>query len=596
MTISEAKEIIRDRISIVDYIGQFVELKKSGSSYLGKCPFHDDKNPSFSVSDEKKLFRCFSGSCGKKGDIFTFVQEYEHVDFLEAVKMLAKIAGIEIDNKSSDFSKVELEKQQLYEIYKLVANEYFKILFSDKGKVGREYFKERNISFDTIKSFGLGYASDEYNRIYKFLKEKGYSDDILMKSELFTYKENGKVFDKFFNRVMFPILNEHNKVIAFGGRVLSKEKVPNKYINSKENLIFKKSYNLFALNKAKNSKFDYFILCEGNVDVIMLHQFGFDNAIASLGTGFNDYQAKLIKKHKKQVILSFDMDEAGIKFTLDAIPIFDKEGIKIRVLDLSPAKDPDEFLNKYGKEEFNNRLSKAKDQILFRVSIAKTKFDLNNPQQYRDYIIEVCKILSSIELKIIRNKYIDTLSSIENINKNDLIEALDNYIKNNTKELEKHNFIPLDNDESKKIIEIDKTESSLINTIFASNINIDKIKEVVSIDDFLDPYCKKIYELIINGFNQAQTFDSLRNDKDNEIYNKILFQDNNIDNALVNIPDDENHDAYYIDLLNQLIKKVKLHTIQNRINSIKDNEDFENYTKLNNELNNIRKIDIFINE
>ena len=547
MTISEAKEIIRDRVSIVDYIGRFVELKRTGSNYIGKCPFHDDKNPSFSVSEDKKLFHCWSANCNKSGDIFTFVQEYDHIDFLEAVKKLAEVAGIEIDDRSNEFSKVELDKQKLYEIYKLVANEYFKILFTDKGKVGREYFEDRNISFETIKSFGLGYASDEYNRIYKFLKEKGYDDDILIKSELFTYKDNGKVYDKFFNRVMFPILNEHNKVIAFGGRVLTKEKVPNKYINSKENLIFKKSNNLFALNKARHSKCDYFILCEGNIDVIMLHQFGFDNAIASLGTGFNEYQAKLIKKYKKQVILSFDMDDAGIKFTLDAIPIFEKEDIKIRILDLSPAKDPDEFLNKYGKDEFNNRIADAKDHILFKINICKRNYDLSKPQEYKDYIMKICEILSNVDL-IIRNKYIDIVCSIEKIDRQLLIDTLDNYIKNNKKEIEKIVNNNFDKNNSKQIdnnIVLDKNESLLLKIIINNIDLVDKIKPILNIDDFSDLYCKKIYELLYEGKTQVQIFDFIKDNKEYEVLNNVLYDEYN----------DNNTDI--IDVLNLLIKTIK---------------------------------------
>lgn len=586
MTISEAKEIIRDRVSIVDYIGRFVELKRTGSNYIGKCPFHDDKNPSFSVSEDKKLFHCWSANCNKSGDIFTFVQEYDHIDFLEAVKKLAEVAGIEIDDRSNEFSKVELDKQKLYEIYKLVANEYFKILFTDKGKVGREYFEDRNISFETIKSFGLGYASDEYNRIYKFLKEKGYDDDILIKSELFTYKDNGKVYDKFFNRVMFPILNEHNKVIAFGGRVLTKEKVPNKYINSKENLIFKKSNNLFALNKARHSKYDYFILCEGNIDVIMLHQFGFDNAIASLGTGFNEYQAKLIKKYKKQVILSFDMDDAGIKFTLDAIPIFEKEDIKIRILDLSPAKDPDEFLNKYGKDEFNNRIADAKDHILFKINICKRNYDLSKPQEYKDYIMKICEILSNVDL-IIRNKYIDIVCSIEKIDRQLLINTLDNYIKNNKKEIEKIVNNNFDKNNSKQIdnnIVLDKNESLLLKIIINNIDLVDKIKPILNIDDFSDLYCKKIYELLYEGKTQVQIFDFIKDNKEYEVLNNVLYDEYN----------DNNTDI--IDVLNLLIKTIKLNTIQNKINDFSDSDDFEQYTKLNNELNNLRKTKEFIHD
>ena len=586
MTISEAKEIIRDRVSIVDYIGRFVELKRTGSNYIGKCPFHDDKNPSFSVSEDKKLFHCWSANCNKSGDIFTFVQEYDHIDFLEAVKKLAEVAGIEIDDRSNEFSKVELDKQKLYEIYKLVANEYFKILFTDKGKVGREYFEDRNISFETIKSFGLGYASDEYNRIYKFLKEKGYDDDILIKSELFTYKDNGKVYDKFFNRVMFPILNEHNKVIAFGGRVLTKEKVPNKYINSKENLIFKKSNNLFALNKARHSKYDYFILCEGNIDVIMLHQFGFDNAIASLGTGFNEYQAKLIKKYKKQVILSFDMDDAGIKFTLDAIPIFEKEDIKIRILDLSPAKDPDEFLNKYGKDKFNNRIAEAKDHILFKINICKRNYDLSKPQEYKDYIMKICEILSNVDL-IIRNKYIDIVCSIEKIDRQLLINTLDNYIKNNKKEIEKIVNNNFDKNNSKQIdnnIVLDKNESLLLKIIINNIDLVDKIKPILNIDDFSDLYCKKIYELLYEGKTQVQIFDFIKDNKEYEVLNNVLYDEYN----------DNNTDI--IDVLNLLIKTIKLNTIQNKINDFSDSDDFEQYTKLNNELNNLRKTKEFIHD
>lgn len=589
MTLKDAKEYIRDNISIVDYIGQYVDLKRTGSNFIGKCPFHNDKTPSFSVSDEKKMFKCFSASCNKTGDIFKFVEEYDHIDFVEAVKKLADKLNIKIDNNNT-ISKTDLEKQKLYDIYKIVANEYYKILLSDKGKQGREYLNDRHISFDTVKSFGIGYSTDEYNRIYSFLKSKGYDDDILTKSELFTYKENGKVYDKFFNRVMFPILNEHNKVIAFGGRVLNKEKVDTKYLNSKETLIFKKSHNLFALNKAKYSKYDYFILCEGNIDVITMHQHGFDNAIASLGTGFNEYQAKLIKKYKSKVIMSFDTDEAGTKFTLDAIPILEKEDIKVRILNLKPCKDPDEFLNKYNKDDLEKRILSAKDPILFRVGLLKNKYDINNPDEWIEYINEICKILTEIKQKLFRDKYIEYISKSENIDTDKLYIAFENFINNNHNIIKnifnnKNKTTNIDNKYNIEKKEINKNESYLLNILLNHTDITNKINNILSIDEFSDEYCKKIYKYILDGLDSVKIYDEIKNDENFNTYMDIIFNDKRIE---------DNNEL--IKTINELIKKIKINSINNKIKSAEENNNFDLFAKLNNELKNIKNETNFIND
>ena len=323
----EIIEDIQNKNDIVDIVSGYVKLQKRGGTYFGLCPFHNEKSPSFSVSPNKQMFYCFG--CGVGGSVYTFLMKYENATFQEAIKMLADRAGVElpqIEMSESDKRKRDL-KNTLLEINKVAARYYFYQLKGEKGQIGRDYFDRRQLSEDTIVRFGLGYSGKYPDGLYQYLKKEGYRDDVLKESGLFSYSER-KVYDKFFNRVMFPIMDINSKVIGFGGRVMG-EGEP-KYLNSPETKIFDKSRNLYGLNLARSSRKPNMIICEGYMDVIALHQAGFNNAVASLGTAFTSGQASLLKRYTKEILLTYDSDGAGVKAALRAIPMLKSVGMTIR--------------------------------------------------------------------------------------------------------------------------------------------------------------------------------------------------------------------------------------------------------------------------
>ena len=350
----EIIEEVRSRNDIVDVISSYVKLQKKGSSYFGLCPFHNEKSPSFSVSRGKQMYYCFG--CGAGGNVFTFLMEYENYTFQEALKYLADKAGVELPEMEYSAQAKERAdlKAILLEINKIAAQYFYVQLKSSKGEAGLSYLKRRELSDDTIKAFGLGYSNKYSDDLYRYLKERGYKDEMIAKAGLISIDERHGAHDKFWNRVMFPIMDVNSRVIGFGGRVMGDAKP--KYLNSPETLIFDKSRNLYGLNRARSTRKPYFLLCEGYMDVISLHQAGFTNAVASLGTALTPGHASLIKRYVKEVYLTYDSDEAGTKAALRAIPILKDVGITAKIIRMEPYKDPDEFIKNLGAEAFEERI------------------------------------------------------------------------------------------------------------------------------------------------------------------------------------------------------------------------------------------------
>ena len=406
-------EEVRMRNDIVDIIGNSVHLQKKGSSYFGLCPFHNEKSPSFSVSREKQMYYCFG--CGAGGNVITFVMEYENYGFVEAVRYLAERAGMEIPKEEySPEAKRQADLRGiLLEIQKKAARYFYYQLKSNNGKIGYEYLKNRGLSDDTIRAFGLGYAAPYPDDLYQYLKKEGYSDEILKESGLVKIEERG-AYDKFWNRVMFPIMDVNNRVIGFGGRVMG-EGNP-KYLNSPETKIFDKSRNLYGLNVARRSRKSYFLVCEGYMDVISMHQAGFTNAVASLGTAFTSQHGILIKRYVHEVILTYDSDAAGVKAALRAIPILKEAGLSVKVLNLKPYKDPDEFIKNLGADAFQERIEQAVNGFLFEIQNLRLQYDLGDPEQKTEFFNQVAEKLLVFEDEMEQNNYIEAVSREYGIN------------------------------------------------------------------------------------------------------------------------------------------------------------------------------------
>ncbi len=410
-------EEVRSRNDIVDIISGYVKLQKKGSSYFGLCPFHHEKSPSFSVSPNKQMYYCFG--CGAGGNVITFLMEYENYSFPEALKALADRAGIELPKQEmSKEARAQADlRATLLEINKLAANYFHYQLKQPHGRIGYEYLTGRGLSDDTIRHFGLGYSNKTSDDLYRYLKGRGYSDSILKESGLFTISEKG-TWDKFWNRVMFPIMDINNRVIGFGGRVMGDGEP--KYLNSPETKLFDKSRNLYGLNFARSSREKYFLICEGYMDVIAMHQAGFTNAVASLGTAFTTQHASLLKRYTSQVILTYDSDGAGIKAALRAIPILKEVGISCKVLNMKPHKDPDEFIKNLGADAFRERIAEAKNSFLFEIEVMKQGYDLEDPEQKTDFYTAVAKKLLEFSDALERDNYLQAVCREQFINYQDL--------------------------------------------------------------------------------------------------------------------------------------------------------------------------------
>lgn len=499
----EVIEEVRERNDIVDVISSYVKLKRTGSNYVGLCPFHNEKTPSFSVSGNKQMYYCFG--CGAGGNVFTFIMEYENFSFVEAVKYLADRASIDLPEQeySSEVKRDADIKTRIYEIYKTAANYYYFQMKTEQGRKAYDYLKNRELTDETIKQFGLGYSNVYSDDLYRYLKNKGYDDEILNKTGLLTYDEQRGVHDKFWNRVMFPILDVHNKVIAFGGRVMG-DGMP-KYLNSPETIIFDKSRNLFGLNYARQARTRKLLLCEGYMDVIALHQAGFTNAVASLGTAFTSQQASLMKRYAEEVFLSYDSDPAGTKAALRAIPILKEAGLSVKVINMNPYKDPDEFIKALGKEEYEKRIEEATNSFLFEIEVLERQFDFNDPEQKTKFFQETAKKLCTFEDEIERNNYIEAIARRYHITYEDLRTMVNRYGASLSNLNQYNTVVKADREKSKVHKEADGIKQSqkiLLTWLIEEPELYEKIKDIITADDFKDEMYHKAADLVFQQFRE----------------------------------------------------------------------------------------------
>ena len=411
-------EEVRMKNDIVDVISGYVKLQKKGSSYFGLCPFHNEKSPSFSVSRQKQMYYCFG--CGAGGNVFTFLMEYENYTFIEAVEYLAERSGVELPK--AEYSREAKEraglKASLLEINKAAAQYFYVQLKSEQGKAGYTYLRERRLSDETIRAFGLGYSNKYSDDLYRYLRSKGYQEEMIRQAGLISIDEKHGVYDKFWNRVMFPIMDVNSRVIGFGGRVMGDAKP--KYLNSPETPIFDKSRNLYGLNRARSLRKPYFLLCEGYMDVIAMHQAGFTNAVASLGTALTAGHASLIRRYVQEVYLTYDSDEAGTKAALRAVPILREAGISAKVIRMDPYKDPDEFIKNLGAEEFEQRIEGAKNGFMFTLEILEREYHMDSPEGKTAFFQEAARRLIGFQDELERNNYIEAVAKAYRISEESL--------------------------------------------------------------------------------------------------------------------------------------------------------------------------------
>ncbi len=421
----EVIEEVRMKNDIVDVVSGYVRIQKKGGNYFGLCPFHSEKSPSFSVSPVKQMFYCFG--CGAGGNVITFVMEYENATFQEAVKMLAGRAGIslpEIDYGEEARQK-ESRRARLLEIQKEAAKYYYYMLRSPRGKTGYQYLAGRRLSDETMKKFGLGYADGAASDLTAYLKSKSYPDELINESGLTAFDEKRGMHDKFWNRVMFPIQDANHRVIGFGGRVMGDAKP--KYLNSPETVIFDKSRNLYGLNFARTSRKGNFILCEGYMDVIAMHQAGFTQAVASLGTAFTSGQAALLKRYTQNVLLAYDSDGAGVNAALRAIGILREAGLSGKVIDMQPYKDPDEFIKNLGADAFQERIDQAQNSFFFELKILERDYRMDDPESKTAFHKEIAKKLCGFEEEVERENYIESVADKYNIGFENLRKLVNSY-------------------------------------------------------------------------------------------------------------------------------------------------------------------------
>lgn len=404
----ELIEEIRTKNDIVDVISGYVRLQKKGSNYFGLCPFHNEKSPSFSVSGPKQMYYCFG--CGAGGNVITFLMEYENYTFQEAVKALADRAGVALPEMeySHEEKKAQSRRTKLLEINKEAAKYFYFQLRSKQGGIGYQYLKNRELSDETMNHFGLGYSNKYSDDLIRYLRSKGYHDELIRDAGLCNVDEKHGMYDKFWNRVMFPIQDINHRVIGFGGRVMGDGKP--KYLNSPETEIFDKSRNLYGLNFARTSRKENIILCEGYMDVIAMHQAGFTQAVASLGTAFTVGQAGLLKRYAQEVLLSYDSDSAGVNAALRAIGILKEAGLTGKVINLEPYKDPDEFIKNLGAQEFQKRLDNAENSFFFEIRQMQKQYDINDPEGKTKFHRAIAKKLCEFSEEVERENYIEAIA------------------------------------------------------------------------------------------------------------------------------------------------------------------------------------------
>ena len=499
-------EEVRMKNDIVDVISQYVKLSRKGSSYFGLCPFHNEKTPSFSVTPSKQMYYCFG--CGAGGNVYNFIMEYENYSFGEALSHLAGRAGVELPK--IEYSREAKEKAEqraaLLEINKLAAQYFYYQLRRESGKTAHGYLLGRGLSEETIRKFGLGYSDKYSDDLYKYLKSKGYSDDLLRESGLFNVDERRGMYDKFWNRVIFPIMDVNNRVIGFGGRVMGDGKP--KYLNSPETKIFDKSRNLYGLNVARTTRKNYLILCEGYMDVIAMHQAGFTNAVASLGTALTSGHASLVKRYTKEVLLLYDSDGAGVRAALRAIPILREAGVTSRVVSLKPWKDPDEFIKNEGAEAFEERLNQAMDSFMFRVHIAEQDFAMDAPQGQNQFFERCAEMLLELSDELERNLYIEAIVKEYGrygVGTEDIRKRVNTLAMKGTpaeKRIQPKSGTP---ENRKKESAADKAQKLMLTWLVNYPGIFEQVEKYISPSDFVVPLYKQVAEMLFEQHKEGET-------------------------------------------------------------------------------------------
>ncbi|MBO5469014.1 MAG: DNA primase [Lachnospiraceae bacterium] len=502
----EIIEEVRSRNDIVDVISSYVNLKKKGNSYSACCPFHHEKTPSFHVSREKQMYHCFG--CGVGGNVYTFLMEHENYSFPEAVEALAERAGVKLPEQSMspEAKKQADERSRIKDMNRLAAGYFHYLLRTDHGKHALEYLTERGLTEETINKFALGFSDVYRDDLYKYLKSKGYKDEELKNSGLVKFDEKYGASDQFWNRVMYPIVDTNNRVIGFGGRVMGDGKP--KYINTQETLVFDKSRNLYGLNLAKKSRRSGIIFCEGYMDVISMHQAGFDNAVASLGTALTPGQVNLIKRYTDHVYLAYDSDEAGTKAALRALEIMREFEMPARVISLKPYKDPDELIQAEGTESFERRIEQAQSGTMFEIGILEHNYNQEDPQDRTQFQKEAARRLCQINDPLERNNYVESVAKQYGIDKDSLKETVTQYGIAGAGRIDTSVFrerTPRKSPEEEKQQKQLKSERLLITWLINDNSLFDKIKGIVTPEDFLDPVYHDVIKQLMEQYERDGT-------------------------------------------------------------------------------------------
>lgn len=550
----EIIEKVRDNSDIVNIISDYIPLKKAGSNYVGLCPFHNEKTPSFSVSETKQFFHCFG--CGEGGDSVTFIMKKENLDFPDAIKLLADKMGIVIEEEDKDNKKLSDARNKAYEINKEAARFFYNNVTNNLKAI--DYLKSRNISFKVTTQFGIGYSLDDWDSLYKYLTNKGYTSNEIEETGLIGKKSgNNGYYDRFRNRIIFPIIDTKSRVVGFGGRVLDNS-MP-KYLNSQDTIVFNKGNHLYGLNLLnKFSDRKKILLVEGYMDVIALFSKGINYSIASLGTALTERQSKLIKRYGEEVFICYDSDNAGIKAALKAIEILLKVDVNPRIILLPPGMDPDDFINKYGLLEFETLFIKSFSHMDFKIHINRKKYDISKPEEKIKFTIEISKIIKDLKSPIEQDVYIEKVSLETGISKDAIEKEIRGKSYNNK-------FVPKPYNSLRNVKNIKndikpvktilpagqlKAEMDLIRLMMLEKDYFDIITQKLSIDDFTSLECKHIYELLMISYENEETIEekvlfdkileipNLSNGRIKSIFeNRVNFQPSNIDQIIQELID-----------------------------------------------------------
>lgn len=588
----EIIEEVRQNNDIVDIISQYVHLTRKGRNYFGLCPFHSEKSPSFSVSPDRQIFHCFG--CGVGGNVYTFLMKIEGITFKEALEQLAERANIQLPKleNNADTAKEEL-KAKVYKVNEFTAEFYHQNLYKPTAKIGQEYVKKRKMNKETLEAYRIGF-SGKFDELYKALKAQGFGEKEILESGLVNKNDNGTYIDRYRNRLMFPICDVRGKVIAFGGRILDDSKIKDpkfpqpKYINSPENVVYSKGRHLFGLNVAKKDSAKKLLIVEGYMDVISLHQRGVTNVVGALGTALTEQQGWLLRKSTEQVILGFDADGAGQTAIARSMEILQKMGCDMRVLQIEGAKDPDEYIVKFGEGRFRLAMDNAISLVEFKVKNLKKDLNLENTGDKIKFLNEIAKILSKVENTMEREIYIEKIAQGYNISKEAIYAEVNKLIYNNTKEdkvLQSREIKPV-RENIKNTTEIDedlkRRENTIIAILLDSNANMfAKIKEQIKPEDFEDSINRKIAEQLYNELekedcNINRLIDSFDEETQNHI-TMVMATDYEIDNLEKAVDD--------------ILQKYEKEKLDNRkqeiLKQLEIEEDADKKKELGKELSNI---------